>query len=175
MDPDLTLHRLTESDKQQIDPWFDDPEVIRRLDTRLCICTFLATPGTETDDGMTVLSTHKWTARDPGGTPVAFIAGEVYDRWQPTGDFDAAASPADETPRRSMVLLYVVDPARHGFGYGRTTVKAVLACADVADVEDFYCPIAADHPASQGIALAAGFRFIGSSRGKTMRHYRYRR
>jgi RimJ/RimL family protein N-acetyltransferase len=162
----LSLHPLTAAGARQIERWFDDPEVQHRLGGRSWIHQQLRLIGQQpggTFRGKTVLRSHGWIALDQARTPVAFIGGDIYDRWaRYLGEGPHGALTSEEDLRRSMGLGYVVDPARWRRGHGRTAVKAVLDHADVADVEVFYCGIDADNHASRRCAMAAGFHLIES-------------
>ena len=110
---------------------------------------------------MTTLRSHGWIATEPEGTAVAFIGGDVYDRWATYhGEHAGGAVVTDVDLRRSMGLGYVVDPARWGEGIGRATLITVMGHPEVADVEAFYCGIDADNVASRRCAEAAGFTVL---------------
>jgi RimJ/RimL family protein N-acetyltransferase len=160
----LSLRPLTAAGASQIEHWFDHPEVQHRLGGRFWIHRELRLigerPGT-TFRGKTVLRSHGWIAVDQTQEPVAFIGGDVYDRWvRYHGEGPHGTVVANADPRRSMGLDYVVDPASWRHGYGLATIKAVLDHTDVSDVELFFCGIDADNHASQRCALAAGFHLI---------------
>ncbi len=92
---------------------------------------------------------------------MAFIGGDVYDRWaRYHGEGPHGPLLSDEDPRRSMGLGYVVDPAQWRRGYGRTAIEAALDHTDVTDVEMFFCGIDADNHPSQRCAIAAGFHLV---------------
>lgn len=157
----MALTPLTEAGAQRIEHWFDDPEVNARLGGRFWIHRELMLigqrPGTYFR-GATVLRSYGWIGTDPDGVPVAFIGGDVYDRWVRYHGEDVDGpilSDADERP--AMGLGYVVDPERWRHGYGRAAIEAVLRHPDVADVEIFFCGIDADNLASRNCAAAAGF------------------
>ena len=154
----LTLRPLTKAGAYEVEHWFDDPEVDRRLGGRFWIhraVRLLAEPPGEFR-GRQVLRSYAWLADDADGRPVAHVGGEVYDRWvryhgegQPlTGEIRAV----------TMALGYVVDPARQRRGYGRAAIEAVLAHPDLADVELWVCGIEQDNVASRRCAESAGFR-----------------
>lgn len=162
--PLVSLRPLTAAGADQIEHWFDDPEVQRRLGRRFWIHRELRLinerPGS-TFRGKKVLRSHAWIAVDQSGVPVAFIGGDVYDRWvRYHGEGPHDPLPSDEDPRRSMGLAYVVDPARWRRGYGRAAIKAVLHHPAVTDVELFFCSVDADNHPSQRCAIAAGFHLI---------------
>lgn len=159
--PGMRLQPLTETGAQQIEHWFDQPEVQRRLGGRSWIHRQLRVisrlPCT-TFRGAVVLRSHGWIGLDQGGTPVAFICGDVYDRWvryHGEGPEGPVLSVAD--PRLAMGLAYVVDPGRWRQGYGRSVLQAVLTHPDAADVRTFFCGIDADNHASRTCAESAGF------------------
>lgn len=157
----ITLEPLTSALASRIEPWFDDPEVQHRLGGRFWIHRALRlnqeSPGASFR-GKVVLRSHSWVAH-AAGTPVAFIGGDVYDRWTryhgDTPDGEPILSEVD--PRRSMGLSYVVDPARWRQGHGRATLHAAVTHPAVADVHAFYCGIDSDNHASQKCCEAAGF------------------
>jgi RimJ/RimL family protein N-acetyltransferase len=178
--PTLLLCPLTAAGALQIEHWFDHPEVRHRLGGRFWIhreLRLLAERPGSTFRGKTVLRSHGWIALDQARTPVAFIGGDVYDRWvRYHGEGAHGALVSDEDSRRSMGLGYVVDPARWRRGYCRTAIAAVLGHADVADVEVFYCGIDADNHASQRCALAAGFHLVEPKPDfEAMLYYRHER
>jgi RimJ/RimL family protein N-acetyltransferase len=154
----LLLRDLTEAGAFEIEHWFDHPEVDRRLGGRFWIHRALrlqqVRPGEEFR-GRTVLRSHGWIAED-AGTPVAYIGGDVYDRWV---RYHGEGAPVDgEIAVVSMGLGYLVDPARWRRGYGVRAIEAVVAHPDTADVELFFCGIDADHVASRRCASRAGFQ-----------------
>lgn len=157
----MHFRALTEAGVARIEHWFDHPEVRHRLGGRSWIHRELRLlgerPGT-TFRGATVLRSHGWIAEDSSGTPVAFIGGDVYDRWvryHGEGPDGPVLSDADHRP--AMGLGYVVDPARWRHGHGRAAVRAVLRHPDTTDVARFFCGIDADNQASRHCAVAAGF------------------
>ena len=110
---------------------------------------------------MRVLRSYGFIAVDPQSVPVAFIGGDVYDRWVRCGRQGPRGSLAcQQDPRRAMGLCYLVDPARWGRGIGRAAIHAVLERTQVADVAVFFCGIDADNHASRQCAAAAGFRSV---------------
>jgi RimJ/RimL family protein N-acetyltransferase len=157
----VLLEPLNAAGAGEIEGWFDHPEVQHRLGGRFWIHRALRlieqSPG-ETFRGKTVLRSYGWIARDQQRIPVAFIGGDVYDRWvRYHGEGPDGPVLSDEDPRRSMGLSYVVDPARWQHGYGRTAIQTAVHHSDVTDVEVFYCCIDADNHASQRCCTAAGF------------------
>jgi RimJ/RimL family protein N-acetyltransferase len=160
----LSLHPLTAAAVQQIEHWFDHPEVRARLGERFWIHRELRLigerPGT-TFRGATVLRSHGWVGVNHAGTPVAFVGGDVYDRWlRYHGEGPHGPVLSDEDLRPAMGLGYVVDPARWRHGYGRAAHGAGLHHPDLTDVRTFFCGIDADNHASQRCARAAGFRLV---------------
>jgi hypothetical protein len=60
----------------------------------------------------TVLRSYGWTALDQTKTSVAFIGGDVYDRWvRYRGEGPHGPLLSDVDARPAMGLGYVVDPA----------------------------------------------------------------
>ncbi|WP_369130761.1 GNAT family N-acetyltransferase [Modestobacter roseus] len=140
-------------------PWFDHPEVRRRLGGRTWPEREFALRAAARDEefrGARVLRAHTYVAVDDAGAPVAQIGGDVYDRW--TVWDPVAGRVAAEHPGRAASAAYVVDPARWGHGYGRAARRAYTAVADLADVEQFVLGIEPDNAASLRAAAAAGFR-----------------
>lgn len=140
-------------------PWFDHPEVQRRLGDRSWpereMALRTGTPPFPEFRGRRVLRTHTFVAVDGDGRPVGQIGGDVYDRWT---TWDPAAGRVTGTdPRRSMGAAYVVDPARWGRGYGRATLAALAAAPETADVEQFVLGIDPDNTPSLRAAAGAGF------------------
>ena len=140
-------------------PWFDHPEVQRRLGGRTWPERELALRNAERGEefrGRRVLRAHTYVALDDAGAPVAQIGGDVYDRWTL---WDPATEQVTATHEgRAMGAAYVVDPARWGRGYGTATLRALTATADLADVEQFVLGIEPDNLASLGVARGAGFQ-----------------
>ncbi|MGY1814550.1 GNAT family N-acetyltransferase [Blastococcus sp. SYSU D00820] len=139
-------------------PWFDDPEVQRRLGGREWPERELALRTTRAYDefrGRRVLRAHSFVALDAGDRPVALVGGDVYDRW--TVWDPATEQVTATTMRRTMGLAYAVDPARRGRGYGRAALREVVRAPETADVEQFVLGIEPDNTASLRMAAAAGF------------------
>jgi RimJ/RimL family protein N-acetyltransferase len=139
-------------------PWFDCPEVQRRLGGREWPERELAlrtTTWTEEFRGRRVLRAHAFVLVDGDDRPVAQIGGDVYDRWT-TWDPVRERVLTDD-PRRTMGAAYVVDPDRWGQGYGRAALRALVAAPQTADVEQFVLGIEPDNAASLRAAAAAGF------------------
>lgn len=139
-------------------PWFDSPQVRQHLGGRewpereLALRT--AVRGEEFR-GRRVLRAHAFVALDDAGQPVAQIGGDVYDRWT---RWDATTQEVTATDRRrTMGAAYVVDPERWGRGYGRATLRALVAAPQTADVEQFVLGIEPGNVASLRVAAAAGF------------------
>ena len=139
-------------------PWFDHPEVQRRLGGRSWAERQLRpAPITSAEEfrGRRVLRARTHLALDEEGAPVAQIGGEVYDRWT---TWDPATERVISTdPRRTVGAAYVVDPARRGRGHGRATLRAFVSAPELADVEQFVLGIEPDNAASLAAAAAAGF------------------
>jgi RimJ/RimL family protein N-acetyltransferase len=139
-------------------PWFDHPEVQRRLGGRTWPERELALRNAAHGEefcGRRVLRSHTFVALDGDGAPVAQIGGDVYDRWTL---WDAATDRVTWTAeRRTMGAAYVVDPQRWGRGHGRATLRAFVGAAELADVEQFVLGIEEDNAASLGAARGAGF------------------
>jgi RimJ/RimL family protein N-acetyltransferase len=141
-----------------VQPWFDHPEVRRRLggpDWPVREFALRTAARAETFRGMTVLRSHSFVAVDAGGAAVAHIGGDVYDRWttwDPGREEVLAVHPG-----RAMGAAYVVDPARWGQGVGRATLRVLVQAPEVADVVQFLLGIDEDNAASRTAAAAAGF------------------
>jgi RimJ/RimL family protein N-acetyltransferase len=139
-------------------PWFDHPEVQRRLGGRSWPERELVLRNAmrgEEFRGRRVLRSHTYVALDDDGAPVAQIGGDVYDRWTLWDPATERVTRADE--RRTMGAAYVVDPQRWGRGHGRATLRALVDVAELADVEQFVLGIEPDNAASLGVARGAGF------------------
>lgn len=159
--PGMRLQPLTETGAQQIEHWFDHPEVQRSLGGRFWIHRELRLIDEHSSTafrGAMVLRSHGWIGLDPAGTPVAFICGDVYDRWvRYHGEAPEGPILSDADPRLSMGLAYLVDPDRWRQGYGRSALQAVVTHPDAGDVQTFFCGIDADNHASRHCAASAGF------------------
>ena len=142
----------------QVLPWFDHPEVRRRLGGRSWPERELALrqiAWTEQFRGRRVLRAHSWVALADDGAPVAQVGGDVYDRWTL---WDPATEQVTATfAGRAMGAAYVVDPHRWGQGFGSATVRALVGADELADVEQFVLGIEPDNAASLGVARSAGF------------------
>ncbi len=144
-----------------VQPWFEHPEVRRRLggpewparELRL-----MARPHPEEFRGRIALRSHSWVAFDPDGRPVGKIGGDVYDRWTryDGSDPDRPVVTAVE-PGPALGLALVVDPTRWGQGHGRAMLAAAVAHPDVADVVLVALGIDEDNVPSRRCAEAAGF------------------
>jgi RimJ/RimL family protein N-acetyltransferase len=160
----VSLRPLTSEGVRRIERWFDDPEVRRRLGVRSWIHRELRLiserPGT-TFRGMAVLRSYGWVVLDATSVPVAFIGGDVYDRWVCYhGEGPNGPLLSDEDHRRAMGMGYVVDPGRWGHGFGRAAIRTVIGHSEVRDVETFFCGVEVDNEASKRCALAAGFHLL---------------
>jgi RimJ/RimL family protein N-acetyltransferase len=140
-------------------PWFDHPEVQRRLGGRSWPERELAlrvAPHAEEFRGRQVLRAHTYVVLDGAGAPVAQIGGDVYDRW--TLWDPATEQVATTHPGRAMGAAYVVDPARWGRGYGRAALLALARAPELSDVTQFVLGVEPDNTASLRAAAAAGYR-----------------
>jgi RimJ/RimL family protein N-acetyltransferase len=159
--PGMQLQPLTETGAHQIEHWFDHPEVQRRLGGRFWIhreLRMISQHSSTAFRGAVVLRSHGWIGLDHAGTPVAFICGDVYDRWvRYHGEGPEGPILSDADPRLAMGLAYLVDPDRWRHGYGRSALQAVLTHPDAGDVQTFFCGIDADNHASRNCAESAGF------------------
>lgn len=160
--PAPTLVTFTADHLAAVLPWFDHPEVRRRLGGREWPrreLRLLTAPDPTPFRGRTVLRVHSWLAVDGAGLPVGKIGGDVYDRWtvfDPSGANGGAVVATEPGP--ALGLAYVVDPARWGQGWGRRMLQAVVAHRETADVVLFTAGIDDDNLPSRRCAAAAGFR-----------------
>jgi RimJ/RimL family protein N-acetyltransferase len=159
--PALTLVPFTEALLPVVQPWFEHPEVRRRLggpqwpvrELRL-----LATSPGEEFRGKVVLRAHSWVALDGAGEPVAKVGGDVYDRWARYDGSDAGRPVVTAVrPLVAMGLTYLVAPGHWGRGLGRATLRAAVDHPDTRDVRLFVAGIDADNAASRRCAASAGF------------------
>lgn len=160
--PRLSLHPLTPARAHQIEHWFDHPEVHERLGGRSWIHRELRLieqrPGSSFQ-GATVLRSHGWLGLDQTRAPVAFIGGDVYDRWVRYHEHGPhGLVPIAEDPGPAMGLAYVVDPTRWRHGYGRAAIDAVLRHPAATDVRTFFAGVEPDNHASRQCLEAADFR-----------------
>ena len=157
--PPVRLVRLEPELLPRVLPWFDHPEVQRRLGGRSWPERELVLRDAARDEefrGRRVLRSHTYVALDDDDMPVAQIGGDVYDRWT---RWDPAAERVTASDgRRTMGAAYVVDPGRWGRGYGGATLRALVAAPELADVEQFVLGIEPDNAASLGTARTAGFQ-----------------
>ena len=157
----MRLQPLTETGAHQIEHWFDHPEVQSRLGDRSWIHRQLRLIGQHSGTvfrGAVVLRFHAWIGLDQAGTPVAFICGDVYDRWvRYHGEGPDGPILSDADPRLAMGLAYLVDPSRRRHGGGLSVLRTVLTHPATRDVETFFCGIDADNHASRHCAESAAF------------------
>ncbi|HEX8346683.1 MAG TPA: GNAT family N-acetyltransferase [Actinoplanes sp.] len=143
-----------------VQPWFEHPEVRRRLGGPEWPARELAITEQKLGEifrGRRVLRVHSWVALDAAGVPVAKIGGDVYDRWCRYRE-DPGGSVVDRVePGPAMGLAYVVDPRRWRQGFGRATLRAVVDAPEVADVILFGAGVDHDNVASARCATSAGF------------------
>ncbi|MBR7827784.1 GNAT family N-acetyltransferase [Actinospica sp. MGRD01-02] len=155
------LRRLTGDGAGEIEHWFDHPFARAYLGDRSWIhreVVLLAQrPGT-VHRGARVLRSYGWIVLDHAEVPVAYIGGDVYDRWvRYHGESADGPILSGAEHRAAMALTYLVDPARWRRGYGRAALGAVLDHPEVADVEIFFLGIDVANHASRALAEAAGF------------------
>ncbi|MFC8428245.1 GNAT family N-acetyltransferase [Streptomyces sp. NPDC057253] len=159
--PEMRLRPLTETGAHQIEHWFDHPEVQSRLGDRSWIhrqLRLIGRPSSTVFRGATVLRSHAWIGLDQSGTPVAFICGDVYDRWvRYHGEGPDGPLLSEAAPGRALGLAYLVDPSRRRHGYGRSALRSVLTHPATGDVDTFFLGIDADNNASRHCAESAGF------------------
>jgi RimJ/RimL family protein N-acetyltransferase len=158
--PNVRLDPLTVAGAHQVEHWFDDPQVQIWLGDRSWIHRerqlITRRPGS-TFRGATVLRSFGWIGSDHAGTPVAFIGGDVYDRWcRYHGEGPNGPILSDIDNRLAMGLAYLVDPKRRGHGYGQAAIQGVLRHPDAADVQTFNCGVDANNHAGWNCATAAG-------------------
>jgi hypothetical protein len=82
--PPVSLVPFTAEQLALVQPWFQHPEVVRRLGGPEWVereLQLLDSGIGEMFRGRRVLRTHSWVAFDEAGDAVAHIGGEVYDRW----------------------------------------------------------------------------------------------
>lgn len=145
-----------------IESWFDDAETQKRLGGREWIRrmpSLLALTIGDEFRGKLVIGRRMWLALDEGGSPVAFVDTELYDRyaaWDGSDWGHPVVSDVVEVPSAGFVL--VVDPARRGQGYGMAAIHAVVAHPDLSHVCLFFGGVEADNIASIRCLTKAGFR-----------------
>ncbi len=157
----LTLVRFTEDLLAMVQPWFQYPEVRRRLggpDWPARELELAETNPGERFRGRRVLRVHSWVALDLTGAPVAKIGGDIYDRWtRYDGSNPEHPVVGSVEPGPAMGLAYVVAPDYWRQGFGTATLRAAVQHPDVADVRLFAAGIDADNTVSLRCASAAGF------------------
>jgi RimJ/RimL family protein N-acetyltransferase len=148
-------------DVERIEPWFDDPETQDRLGGRDWIrrapSLLKLTIGDEFR-GRIVTGRRMWLSLDEGYSSIAFVDGEMYDRyatWDGSDWDHPVVSDVVEAP--SMSLTLVVDPARRRRGYGTATLRAIVEHPDVSHIQLFFGGVEQDNVASIACLTRAGF------------------
>jgi RimJ/RimL family protein N-acetyltransferase len=143
-----------------VQPWFHDPEVQRWLGGPEWPARGLEMredPGYgEFFRGRVVLRAHTWLAFDDAGTAVAYIGGEVYDRWCRYSEGPDGPTIDAVEPGPAMGFAYVVDPSRWRQGFGAATLRAMMSAPEMSDVVLFSAGIEPGNVASACCAMAAG-------------------
>ena len=163
-------------DIERIERWFDDPETQQRLGGRDWIrrapTLLQLTPGDEYR-GKVVTGRRMWLALDNVGAPVAFIDGEMYDRyaaWDGSDWDHPVVSDVVDVP--SMGLSLRVDPKRRCLGYGSATILAVVEHQDLVHIRLFFGSVEADNVASIRCLAKSGFVLRSAQRDfEGMLHY----
>ena len=156
---EVALRPFTADRLALVEPWFHHPEVQRWLGGPEWPARQFTVAGEglgEMFRGRRVLRAHSWLAVDGTGAAVAYLGGEVYDRWSrytvgPDGPVVEAVEPGP-----AMGLAYVVDPRRWRHGFGTAALRAAMAAPEVADVVLFAAGIETGNVASARCAIAAG-------------------
>jgi RimJ/RimL family protein N-acetyltransferase len=157
--PPVTLAPFTADLLAVVQPWYRNPEVVRRLGGREWPERELQLLESGIGDmfrGRRVMRTHSWVAFDGSGSAVAKIGGEVYDRWcrYTEGPDGSVVDAVERGP--AMGLAYVVDPRRWRRGFGTAALFAAMHAPEVADVVLLAAGIEPDNVASARCAAAAG-------------------
>jgi RimJ/RimL family protein N-acetyltransferase len=142
-----------------VQPWFRHPEVDRWLGGPEWPAREFEPHDSDIGEmfrGRRVMRSHSWVAVDANKNVVAYIGGEVYDRWcryeeTPEGPVIDAVEPGP-----AIGLAYVVDPRQWRRGYGTATLRAVMDAPEAADVVLFAAGIEPDNIASARCAASAG-------------------
>ena len=148
-------------DVERIEPWFDDPETQDRLGGRDWIRrapSLLKLTIRDEFRGRIVTGRRMWLSLDEGYSPVAFVDGEMYDRYAAWdgSDWD---NPVVSDGRGTAVdgIRAGGRSARRRRGYGIATIRAVVEHPDVAHVLLFFGSVEADNIASIRCLAKAGF------------------
>jgi ribonuclease HI len=126
----ITLRALTEDDLPAVDPWFADPETVRRLG------------GPDWPRQLLVL------ARAPGRHAFLALAGA-----EPVGLADVEEEPG---PPSRAVLALLVAPGRRGQRVGRRILDALAGRRELEDVPVLAGEVEAGNAAGLALARAAG-------------------
>ena len=157
----VRLVEFEAEDVARIEQWFDDAETQRRLGGRAWIQHMPSLLGSTIGDefrGKFVTGRRMWLALNEAGAPVAFVDGEMYDRycaWDGSDWDHPVVSDVVELP--SMGFSLVVDPARRRQGYGTATIRAIVALPDLSPIRLFFGSVEADNIASIRCLVKAGF------------------
>ena len=152
---------FTAEEVRRLEPWFDDLETQRRLGGRDWIRREPSLLGLTVGGefrGKNVIDRRMWLSLDELGGPIAFVDGEMYDRyatWDGSDWDHPVVSDVVEAP--SMGLTLVVDPARRRRGYGSATLRAIVEHPDVSHIQLFFGGVEQDNVASIACLTRAGF------------------
>jgi RimJ/RimL family protein N-acetyltransferase len=175
----VVLRPFTAELLEVVQPWFHHPEVQRWLGGPEWPARALSLAGTglgESFRGRLVLRDHTWVAFDDSGAAVAYIGGDIYDRWSRYSEGPDGPIVGEPEAGPAMGFAYVVDPRRWRQGFGAATVRAVMDAPEVSDVVLFAAGIEPDNIASARCLTAAGLlREPGAPDWEGIVHYIRRR
>lgn len=162
---DVRLVPYTDDMRSIVEPWFDDEAVQRRLGGRDWFHSQLALNHDRrhrTVREANVLGHYAWVTVAGGSSePLAFLTGEVYDRFnlhEQAEDGSLAVTTVDS--RAAAGFAGVVAPQHRNKGYGQATVRALPGVPELSGVPIVYTGVEADNHSSRRAMLNAGYELI---------------
>ncbi|WP_194838521.1 GNAT family N-acetyltransferase [Nocardia sp. XZ_19_369] len=167
----VTLHPLQPADGLAISAWFASQEADHRVGSwRPGDCSKVMPVGAG--------RCMEWAGRNHLGECVVYLAAASVP---PIADEFIAGGIQSVEGRDAVAIKYLVPQHLQGLGYATAALRAAATVLTWHDT-DLFCHIASDHSASQAVAVAAGFEFVGATRYRArknhpryMWHYRLQR
>ena len=152
----LQLRPLSEADVAKLEPWYQDPETQRRLDSgdwpRRLLQLLQSQPGSEFR-GRRVSARWAWVAWE-AEQPLALVDVEVYDASEAT-------------------VAMCVAPERRGRGYGKRAMQALLRQPELAGLA-LAIEVEPDNLPALALCLALGLEPLEDLTEEGFRQFRGR-